>query len=59
MTFLIALVVAGVVFALLKKFVGIAEPFNTIIIVVVVLFFCLWLLDITGVHHFAFMRSLR
>jgi len=46
-TILIVLVVIGIAWFFLGPYV--ADPFKTIIIVLVILFFCLWLLSLVGV----------
>ena len=46
--FIVLLVVCGVVWYFLQD--KIAEPFRQIIVVVVVLFFCLWLLCLFGIY---------
>jgi F0F1-type ATP synthase assembly protein I len=55
--FLITLVIVGIVFGLLKD--RIAEPFRTFIIIVLLLGFCAWLLDITHVYRFPFLNGAR
>ena len=44
---LIVLVVLGIAWYFLGPYVG--EPFRTIIIVVVILIFCIWLLGLAGI----------
>jgi hypothetical protein len=46
---LITLVVLGVVWYLIETYVPIAEPFRTIIRIVLILFLCLWLLSTFGI----------
>ncbi len=45
---LIVLVVLGIVWMLIGPYV--AEPFRTVIVVVVLLCFCVWLLGLVGVN---------
>ena len=46
---LLVLIIVGVVLYLVQTYIPMAAPIKTIITVVVVLFLCLWLLQVFGV----------
>jgi len=46
-TILLALVIVGIAWYFLQPYIG--EPFRTMIIVIVILLFCIWLLSLIGV----------
>lgn len=53
---LITLIIVGIALGLIFKYAGIPEPIRAIIIIVIVLFFCVWLLNVFGLINIPMRR---